>query len=114
MHELAITREIIALVKQECKERDISKPRKVSIHLGKLTNFSKEPIRLYFDLLKRENPIIVDTLLEVEEIPGKLFCRSCQKKSDIEEPFMIFCPLCDSHEVDIIQGKEAAIKSIEV
>jgi hydrogenase nickel incorporation protein HypA/HybF len=114
MHELAITRELISLIKEECKEKSISKPNKVLIHLGKMTNFNKEPILLYFDLLKKETPLIENSVLEIKELPGKLFCRSCRKKSEVEEPFMIFCPLCDSHDVELIQGKELIIKSIGV
>lgn len=53
MHELEITRELISMIKAECKKHGLS-PRRAVVTVGELTSYKEEPIIYYFNLLKDE------------------------------------------------------------
>jgi hydrogenase nickel incorporation protein HypA/HybF len=49
--------------------------------------------------------------LEIIELPVELRCRSCCKEWE-KDPFL--CPECGSSDVEIRQGMEMEIESVEV
>ena len=112
MHELSITRKLVEMIKSECKENNIDNPKKIVVEVGKLTNYKKQPIKFYFDLLKKEEDLIKNSELILNTIPGKIKCNNSGKKSQVDFEVMIFCPECDSHDVEIIEGKDIKLKEI--
>lgn len=108
MHEMGITEEIIRLVLEECDGRS---PESVVLEVGELSSYKPEPVKFYFEMM-RKGTILEKSVLEVLDIKGKVHCNSCKAESDIDEPIMIFCPECESGDVDIIQGKDIKIQSI--
>jgi len=69
MHELAITKEIVRIVEQECKERD-ARPKKVFVELGSLSSYKEMPLMYYYDILKTDSKIISNSSLLVKETEG--------------------------------------------
>jgi Zn finger protein HypA/HybF involved in hydrogenase expression len=98
----------------ECEKRGLMKPKKINIDLGGLANYKKEPILFYFDMLKKENGMIADTELEINEIAGIVKCNDCGKATDFDEPIMVFCSACKSVNAVLVKGNEFNLKSIEV
>jgi hydrogenase nickel incorporation protein HypA/HybF len=113
MHELAITHSLINLVLEECRDKKIMKPRKIITELGELSPYSKECVLFYYDLLKKEQPLIRETTLEIEAVAGRIHCNNCGNQSMIDNRYLIFCPACDSFDVKLIQGKEFTLKTID-
>ena len=113
MHELSITQSRIDLVVGECKKKNINSPKKIVAELGSLTGYSKESILFYYDLLRKEIPVLAETELDILEISAEISCNSCKKKSTITEPYMVFCNKCGSQDIDIICGREFIVKEIE-
>lgn len=112
MHELGITQTLIKLILVECKEHHVESPKVIELELGHLTTYKKDAIMFHYSILKKENKVLKNSNLNIREITGKIFCNDCKKESNLEDPTMIFCQLCDSSEVEIIQGKEFIIKDI--
>ncbi len=52
-------------------------------------------------------------MLNIEEVPLVLKCSDCNQETETDDLIMI-CPRCNSVSVDIVQGKEFLIKSMEV
>lgn len=113
MHELAITKSLIESIRQESRKHGISSPKKVFLELGKLSGYVKEPIQMYFEHLKKDVPMLQDTELVVKELDGKIECQECHRECPVKESCLILCPVCDSTNVEIIQGKDIVIKNIE-
>lgn len=113
MHELTITKNLIDIATSECKKEDISSPKKIVAELGSLTGYSKDSILFYYDLLKKDSNLLFSTELEIKEIDARILCRHCMKESGIKEPYMIFCQVCGSRDVEIISGKDLRIKEIK-
>jgi hydrogenase nickel insertion protein HypA len=113
MHELSATSNLIQMVVAECAKRKIVHPKKIVVDLGSFTSYSMDSLLFYFDILKRDEPLIQKTRLSIHKIPGKILCNSCKKKSTIQDACMIFCPKCHSTDISIQQGKEFILKKIE-
>jgi len=107
MHELAITKELIRIAHEECK----GNVKIINVKLGKMTTYRKEPIEFYFDQLKEGK--LKDATLQIEEIDGKIKCNTCKKSSTVEDPTMVFCPACESSDINFIKGRDIVIEKIE-
>jgi hydrogenase nickel incorporation protein HypA/HybF len=110
MHELSITKSIIAQIVEEGKKNGI-RPRTAVIELGALTGFRKQPILHYFSLLQAESGL-AGCELDVQEAAGELRCLQCSAVSKLEDPLAIFCPSCDSSDIEITKGKDIRIRSL--
>lgn len=107
MHELNVARELVRLVLERSKH-----PKKVFVELGALTTFKAEPLKYYFDILKKQEPALKDAQLSITEVAGKVRCNACKKTGDVEPSFVHVCPACSSFDTVIIQGKDFILKRI--
>ena len=112
MHELSITKSLIRDIKQACESNQISAAKSINVELGMLTTYKKEPLIHYFNALKPNSPVISNAELIVKEIPGKIYCKNCQKESAVNDTTQIFCKKCESFDVIIIDGMDIRLKSI--
>jgi len=112
MHELAVTQEIVKTLIEECKKNNIRILKKATIIVGSFTTYKKHPIEYYFEMLKKEHELLKNSELEVEEVQARMKCLNCRKTSTLYENSFILCPLCDSADIEIIEGKDLYIKHI--
>jgi hydrogenase nickel incorporation protein HypA/HybF len=112
MHELAITKELIRMVKEEAKRNGLKKVKSVAVELGKLTSYKKDPVEFYFGQLKKEDDLLAEAEIEIDEVDGELRCSKCGNVNAISEPILPLCAECDSAEVEIISGKDITIKEL--
>jgi len=108
MHELSITKELIRITLEESKC-----PHTIKVKLGRLTSYRKDPIIFYFDQLKNDHEVLKNSTLDIEEIDGQIKCNHCKKESIVNDPTMIFCPLCESSDITFIKGQDIVVESIE-
>ena len=101
------------MIVKECEKNNIKKLKKVVLELGKLTTYKKESILQYFDVLKNDFPVLEDTNLEINVVPGKIKCNKCKKESIVKDIYLICCGYCNDHDVKIIEGKEVIVKEIQ-
>ncbi|MBN2053022.1 hydrogenase maturation nickel metallochaperone HypA [Candidatus Woesearchaeota archaeon] len=113
MHEHGITDEVVHQILHACEDENITNPKKIVVELGMLTTYKKEPIMMYFEAHKKEIGLLKNAKLEIIEIPGKILCNDCKKKSKIEPSPLIICPKCQSTNVKILQGDKVIIKEIK-
>ena len=82
MHELAITKEIVELILEECKRRKIKSVKNIKIEIGNMTTYKKNPILHYFEIIKKENQVTKNANLKVKEIKGEdLIIKSFEENS---------------------------------
>jgi hydrogenase nickel incorporation protein HypA/HybF len=113
MHELSVTNNLIQLVLTECKKRSITQPKKIIVDLGGFTSYSKDSVLFYYDILKKEHPLIRTTTLVVNELPGRITCNTCKKDITITDASFMCCPYCHGMDITIEGGKEFILKEIE-
>jgi hydrogenase nickel incorporation protein HypA/HybF len=114
MHELSIAQDIIHIVEDKLSSMDAHnlQVRKIHFRVGKLRAIIPDNLRFSFEVLSRGS-IVEKAYLEIEEIPLRCRCSDCRTRFQADYPHF-YCPACGSGKVDILQGKELLVDSIEV
>ncbi len=108
MHELAITRNIVAIVAERAEGRTV---RRVRLEVGALSGVVPEAIRFCFDVVAR-GTVLEGAELEIIDVPGRGRCRSCGESVALEG--LIGRCTCGSSALDIVAGEELKIKDMEL
>jgi hydrogenase nickel incorporation protein HypA/HybF len=112
MHELGITRNILEIAVDQARESKALKINKIYVVSGELSGVDPGCLSFYFDIL-RNDYALEDAKLIIRQIPAKLKCRNCQTEFDsCEMPWT--CPACGSISLEIIEGIDCFVESIEV
>lgn len=56
MHEMHAVKSIIAIIKDKCKENNISRASKINVVLGKLSGITKEDFIYWYNELSKDTP----------------------------------------------------------
>jgi hydrogenase nickel incorporation protein HypA/HybF len=111
MHELRIAEDLTDIVLETATKEHLSKVSRISIIFGQLVSIVPE----IFEFAFREavkGTVASDAELSVEVLPVKLKCKACGNDFLLDRN-LFACSVCNSTDIDIIQGKELFIKSIE-
>ncbi|MBI3854398.1 MAG: hydrogenase maturation nickel metallochaperone HypA [Planctomycetes bacterium] len=108
MHELAITQEIVEIIRARAGERKV---RRVVIEIGKLSAVLPDAVRFCFDLCAEGTPA-EGAALEILEPPGRARCLACSAEVALERPFGRCA--CGSSDLDWISGEELRVREMEV
>lgn len=108
MHELGITRNLVAICAEHARG---AKVQRVTLVVGKLSSILPESIRFCFDICAR-GTVLEGAALEIEEPPGVGRCRVCQAQ-------VALCAsggrcACGSRDLQVISGEELKIRDMEV
>jgi hydrogenase nickel incorporation protein HypA/HybF len=108
MHELSITRNIVAIVGEAAKGRPV---RRVTLEVGKLSGVMSQAIAFCFEAVAK-GTALEGASLEIREIEGRARCESCGLEFEAATLFTL-CP-CGSRLSKRIRGEELMIKSMEM
>jgi hydrogenase nickel incorporation protein HypA/HybF len=111
MHEVSIVNDLFRIILDVSEREKLSRVDKVHFQLGEMLQVVPELFRFAFDSAK-EDTIAADADLEIEFVPVKMRCRSCGHEFEVEEQ-SFYCPACNGADLDLLEGKELFIKSIE-
>lgn len=107
MHELGITRNIVAIVAEHARGRKVSR---VALDVGKLAGVMSEAIRFSFDVVA-DGTCVAGAKLEIREIAGVSRCRKCHAEFDSPTLYTP-CP-CGNRDVERISGEELKVREYE-
>lgn len=111
MHELRIAEDLVTIVLDTAHGKNLSKVSRVNIIFGQLVQIVPEIFEFAFREIVK-NSIAEAAELNIEIVQVKMKCMNCGNDFQIKEN-RFACSVCDSTDVEIIQGKELFIKSIE-
>jgi hydrogenase nickel incorporation protein HypA/HybF len=108
VHELGITRNIVAIVSEAARGRIVSR---VTLQVGKLSGVTAEAIAFCFDVVA-QGTRLEGAILDIQEIDGRARCLSC----DAEFAAMtLYTPCaCGCRRVVLLSGEELKVKSMEL
>lgn len=108
MHEMAITQSVVAAVSEQIGD---ARATRVRLEIGMLSGVVADSVRFCFDLAAG-GTALEGALLEIDETPGRAYCRHCQSEVEIAD----LVPLCDcgSADLKLLGGHELKIKEVEV
>jgi hydrogenase nickel incorporation protein HypA/HybF len=110
MHELSLCEAIAGLVRSHAEGRHVDVVR---VRIGSLRQVVPESLSFCWTLI-RESADMPDAELELECITAEVKCRSCGEHSEITSAWSIWCPQCDSSDVEVLRGNEFLVTSLDV
>ncbi len=108
MHEMSLAQELVAVVSDRLDGR---RATTVRLRVGLLSCVVPEALRMCVELASAGTPVD-GAHLEIEEVPGRLWCRTCATEQPCPD-LVLLCP-CGSADVEIIAGQELSIVSVDV
>jgi hydrogenase nickel incorporation protein HypA/HybF len=107
MHELGITENIVAIATEQAQGARVLS---LTLEIGQLTAIMPDAIRFCFDVCT-QGTTLAGATLEILELPGIGQCRACGQRLALDQPYGV-CE-CGSTHLDIIQGQELTLKTLE-
>jgi hydrogenase nickel incorporation protein HypA/HybF len=111
MHELKIAQSLAGIVIEVASRKKLTAVTAVDIAFGQMIQIVPD----IFDYAFREcikDTLAADASLNIEILPLKIKCLECLEEF-VPEEFNFRCIKCGSVNLEIIQGKEIFVKSIE-
>lgn len=112
MHELAIAKKVIDTA-TALLPPDMPMITTLCIQLGALAGVSEEELRFGIAYMAAGTACEGATV-EITTMPALAHCLHCDVDFAIDETDILFCPACNSPVIEIVQGKELLITSIQV
>jgi hydrogenase nickel incorporation protein HypA/HybF len=108
VHELSITQSIVDTIADKTED---AKVIGILLEIGKFSGVVPDSVRFCFDLVT-DGTRLQGARLDITEPPGRVHCRACQTDQELTDTI----PLCScgSADVEIIDGRQLRIKSVEV
>ena len=103
--------DMFRIILEVAEKEQLSRIDKVHFRIGKMMQVVPDLFRFAFDSAK-EDTIAEHADLEIEYVPVKMRCRHCGHEFLVGDQ-SFYCPNCKSSGLDLIQGKELLIQSIE-
>ncbi|MGA2126681.1 MAG: hydrogenase maturation nickel metallochaperone HypA [Xanthobacteraceae bacterium] len=108
MHELGITRNIVAIVGDAAGGRRVSR---VTVEIGKLSGVMAEAVAFCFEVVASGTGLDGATL-EIREIEGRARCLACGGEFAVHT---LYAPCsCGSRRIVVLAGEELKIKTMEL
>jgi len=108
MHEMAITCNIIDIVIEAARGRQVNV---VTLDVGKLSCVTPAALTFCFDVAAK-GTVLEKARLDIREIDGWARCSNCG--AQFAAPSLIVSCDCGSHDVRLLHGQELTIKSMEL
>jgi len=112
MHEFSIAESLIEIVQSVSEKEGMNPVEVVHLRIGRLSGIQAEALLLAYQLVTQETPL-EGSRLEIQEVEPRAVCRDCGHEFDFPEDFFCCCPQCDSVRIDIKQGREMVVDSLE-
>lgn len=111
MHEIRIAQDLSVIVLGAAKREKLARVTKVNISFEQLIQIVPDIFRFAFSEVVRDS-VAEEAEIDIEILPVKMKCIKCQNDFQVIDNSFA-CNVCGSTDLEIIQGKELFIKSIE-
>jgi hydrogenase nickel incorporation protein HypA/HybF len=112
MHEMSIALSILDIAAENAAQENAERINQVEVTVGRLSGVLLDSLKFCFEVAKN-NTIAKDAKLDIIDIPGRGHCQTCKSEFNIDSLFAL-CPNCNGISINILQGKELSIKSINI
>ncbi|MCU0455895.1 MAG: hydrogenase maturation nickel metallochaperone HypA [Bacteroidales bacterium] len=111
MHELSIAEDLSAIVLETALRETLAKVTRVNVSIGQLVQIVPGLFESAFIECVRDT-VAGQAELCIEIVPVRMKCRKCGADIGIEDN-NFSCSACGSDDLEMINGRELYIKSIE-
>jgi len=112
MHEMSLVESIMDAIFEMKEKNNWDKVKKVVIRVGEMRQVIPEIMVFAFNTASKSTPLDGAELV-IEDVKLHFRCKKCMKEWG-EENMAFLCPFCGSIEVELLNGMELEIESLEV
>jgi len=113
MHELSLCRSIIEIIENSAKDYKGKQVKTIHLDIGQLAGVDRHALLFGFEVASI-GTIAENAALTINDISGRGFCERCGEEELHINHFYDPCPVCCHYPLNITQGEELKVKSIEV
>jgi len=113
VHELAVTQRILEIALEHANLAAARRITAIHLTIGDLSSIVDDSVQFYFDHLA-PGTLAEGARLVFHRLPGRFRCRSCGHEYTPQHGLDWRCPACGEYGVEILQGREFTVDSIEV
>lgn len=113
MHELAITEQIADIAIRHGESNQAEKITDLYLVIGELSTVIDDSVQFYWDLITSDT-ICEGAQLHFKRIPAIFRCLDCGAEYQLEQGELAPCPHCHSTRMEVLQGKEFHLESINI
>jgi hydrogenase nickel incorporation protein HypA/HybF len=107
MHELGITRNIVAIVTENAAG---SKVTRIALDVGRLSGVMSDAIRFSFDVVAA-GTCVEGARLDIRDIDGRGRCRQCH--AEFPTPQLFTACSCGCRDIERLAGEELKVREFE-
>lgn len=112
MHELSIAINIVEIAEAETRKAGASRVTDLDLEVGAFSGVVIEALEFAMKEAVR-NSVLETAKVTIHEISARGRCSDCGKEFGVTDYFDI-CPACNGTSIEITQGQELQVKSLNV
>jgi len=112
VHEMSLMGGVFEVIEQTLSLHEVKRVLQVKLRVGELTNAQPDALYMAFEAYSKDT-LCEGAELMVERVPVRGRCRNCHHEFNVETMFFL-CPNCQNTGIEIIQGEELLLESLEV
>jgi hydrogenase nickel insertion protein HypA len=112
MHEYSIVQALMEQVETLARENGAEEVSKVVVKIGVMSGVEPHLLEIAFDTFK-EKSICDNAEFVLNLQPLTIRCLECDTQSELEEIYYR-CPQCESLKVEVVDGEEMFLMSLEM
>lgn len=113
MHEVSIACNLVEIVEEAARAAGAVRVTRVQLRLGELAGVVEEALRFSFPIAA-QGTLVEGAELTIERVPVQVVCKQCRAEQTVMPPFVFRCSVCGGFDVQLLQGRELQIESIEI
>ena len=112
MHELSVCQSIVTQAEEIAAQHNAKGVLSIKLQIGPLSGVEAPLLQQAFPIAVADS-VAKDAKLEIEELPVRVQCKSCQAETDAS-PNRLVCGQCGDWQTTIISGDEMLLASVEL
>jgi hydrogenase nickel incorporation protein HypA/HybF len=112
MHEVSIAQGLLKILEDEAKKHEASRVTRVHVRIGELSTIVPDALTFAFEVVS-EGTLADGAELNIEIVPAKGRCDTCDIEFSVDSSTMFLCPQCGGVAAEIVSGKELDVTDIE-
>ena len=112
MHELSIAESLIEMIEENAATHNFKKVTKITLEIGVLAGIEKSALLFCFDVAAKNSLAEDAELVILDKLAGGI-CRHCHRQV-ITSGWYQPCPHCGHVGIEISEGQQMIIKSLQV
>jgi hydrogenase nickel incorporation protein HypA/HybF len=113
VHELSIVSSIVDSVTETLASYPSARVKEVRLRVGALASVIEDSLQFCYGIATEGTPL-QGSVLVVKILPVRMHCAECAQDVEIASLQSFRCPHCDQPVMDMRQGRELEIDSIEI